>query len=402
MSINWFRHIRGLIRRWYRKNFHKDWKVVEHGLDFFQEFADIYNDTINDLETAERFFKDFMEQTKGWVIVDFLDTDNWDCIRKVEVDKQNGLIWFYWQIPSGDPLEEKMRKMVFPFGYYGMCLKFDNIRFLKGKRNRCFGIIVNGYTIRERNIKGFTKNGGWEIKGMDATSSFFSTSVVREKDGVFQHWRFMNTPISSFWIIPKQLNVHPQDSEKLLYIHGVEKCEKNLNLALEKTKGVYKLGKEEQRKEIKTAAHDMRTVAESLFKLIMCFLQEKYQYKVSNYDDLMLHNLTGPLKKTIYKQDFEQNRIDEIPRLANDLSHDSGNPVDFRNLGTLYTDITFFVSDFKSRIMRKGHEVTVIHSDKPSHHDFVKANYRRFCFIDEINENVHKTNGKISFKIKTQ
>lgn len=402
MSINWFRHIRGLIRRWYRKNFHKDWKVVEHGLDFFQEFADIYNDTIIDLETAERFFKDFMEQTKGWVIVDFLDTDNWDCIRKVEVDKQNGLIWFYWQIPSGDPLEEKMRKMVFPFGYYGMCLKFDNIRFLKGKRNRCFGIIVNGYTIRERNIKGFTKNGGWEIKGMDATSSFFSTSVVREKDGVFQHWRFMNTPISSFWIIPKQLNVHPQDSEKWLYIHGVEKCEKNLKLALEKTKGVDKLGKEEQRKEIKTAAHDMRTVAESLFKLIMCFHQEKYQYKVSNYDDLMLHNLTGPLKKTIYKQDFEQNRIDEIPRLANDLSHDSGNPVDFRNLGTLYTDITFFVSDFKSRIMRKGHEVTVIHSDKPSPHDFVKANYRRFCFIDEINENVHKTNGKISFKIKTQ
>lgn len=402
MNIRYFRRIKGLIRRWYRKNFHKNWEVVEHGLDFFQEFADIYGDTINDIETAERFFKDFMEQTEGWVIVDFLDTDNWDCIRKVEVDKQNGLIWFYWQIPSGDPFEEKIRKMVFPLGYYGMCLKFDNVRFLIGKRNRCFGIIVNGYTIRERNIKGFTKNGGWEIKGMDATSSFFSTSVVREKDGVFQHWRFMNTPISSFWIIPKQLNVHPQDSEKLLYIHGVEKCEKNLKLALEKTKGVDKLGKEEQRKEIKTAAHDMRTVAESLFKLIMCFHQEKYQYKVSNYDDLMLHNLTGPLKKTIYKQDFEQNRIDEIPRLANDLSHDSGNPVDFRNLGTLYTDITFFVSDFKSRIMRKGHEVTVIHSDKPSPHDFVKANYKSFCFIDEINEIVRKTNGKISFKIKTQ
>ena len=402
MNIRYFRRIKGLIRRWYRKNFHKNWEVVEHGLDFFQEFADIYGDTINDIETAERFFKDFMEQTEGWVIVDFLDTDNWDCIRKVEVDKQNGLIWFYWQIPSGDPFEEKIRKMVFPLGYYGMCLKFDNVRFLIGKRNRCFGIIVNGYTIRERNIKGFTKNGGWEIKGMDATSSFFSTSVVREKDGIFQHWRFMNTPISSFWIIPKQLNVHPQDSEKLLYIHGVEKCEKNLKLALEKTKGVDKLGKEEQRKEIKTAAHDMRTVAESLFKLIMCFHQEKYQYKVSNYDDLMLHNLTGPLKKTIYKQDFEQNRIDEIPRLANDLSHDSGNPVDFRNLGTLYTDITFFVSDFKSRIMRKGHEVTVIHSDKPSPHDFVKANYKSFCFIDEINEIVRKTNGKISFKIKTQ
>ena len=354
MSINWFRHIRGLIRRWYRKNFHKDWKVVEHGLDFFQEFADIYNDTINDLETAERFFKDFMEQTKGWVIVDFLDTDNWDCIRKVEVDKQNGLIWFYWQIPSGDPVEEKIRKMVFPLGYYGMCLKFDNVSFLEGKRNRCFGIVVNGYTIREKNIKGFAKNGGWIIQGIDNASSFFSTSVVREKGGVFQHWRFINTPISSFWIIPKCMNVHPQDSEKLLYMFGVEKCEKELKVALDKTKGVDKLGKEEQRKEIKTAAHDMRTVAESLFKLIMCFNQEEYQYKVSNYDDLTLGDLTGPLKKTIYRQDFEQKRIDEIPRLANDMSHDSGNPVDFKDLGTLFMDIIYFVSDFKLSIKKKG------------------------------------------------
>lgn len=402
MSINWFRHIRGLIRRWYRKNFHKDWKVVEHGLDFFQEFADIYNDTINDLETAERFFKDFMEQTKGWVIVDFIDTDNWDCIRKVEVDKQNGLIWFYWQIPSGDPLEEKMRKMVFPLGYYGMCLKFDNVRFLEGKRNRCFGIVVNGYTIREKNIKGFAKNGGWIIQGIDNASSFFSTSVVREKGGVFQHWRFINTPISSFWIIPKCMNVHPQDSEKLLYMFGVEKCEKELKVALDKTRGVDKLGKEEQRKEIKTAAHDMRTVAESLFKLIMCFNQEEYQYKVSNYDDLTLGDLTGPLKKTIYRQDFEQKRIDEIPRLANDLSHDSGNPVDFKDLGTLFMDIIYFVSDFKLSIKKKGNEIITTHSDMPLPHDFVKEKYKDFCFIDEINDTVHKNDGKISFKIETQ
>lgn len=402
MNIRFFRKNNGLIHRWYRKNFHKDWKVIEHGLDFFQEFADIYGDTINDMEMVERFFKDFMEQTKGWVIVDFLDTDNWDCIRKVDVDKQNGLIWFYWQIPSGDPIEEQMRKMVFPLDYYGMCLKFDNVRFLKGKQNRCFGIVVNGYTIREKNIKGFAKNGEWEIKWMDTASSFFSTSVVREEKGVFQHWRFMNTPISSFWIIPKRLNVHPQDSEKLLYMYGVEKCEKELKDALENAKGLNKLDKEKQRRKIKTAAHGMRTVAENLFKLIVCFHQSKYQYKASNYDDLMLGNLTGQLKKTIYNNELESERIDEIPRLANDMSHDSGNPVDVKDLDTLFKDITYFVSDFKSRILRKGLEVTTIQSDKPSPHDFIKANYKSFCFIDEINEIVHRTNAKISFKIKAQ
>lgn len=402
MNLHFFRKIKGLIYRWYRKNFHKDWDVVEHGLDLFQEFADIYGDTINALDTAKRFFEDFMEQTKGLVIVDFLDTDNWDCIRKIEVDKQNGLIWFYWQIPSGNPFEEEIRKIVFPLGYYGMCLKFDNVRFVKGKHNRCFGIIVNGYTIRERNVKGFAKNNGWKIIGMNTTDSFFSTSVVREMDGVYQHWRFISTPISSFWIIPKKLNVRPQDSEKLLYIHGVEKCEKDLKDALNKIKGANKLGTEEQRKEIKTAAHNMRTVAESLFKLIMCFHQEEYQYKVSNYDGLRLSDLTGPLKSTIYKPDFEQMRIDEIPRIANDLSHDSGNPVDFKDLGILYMDITYFVRDFKSRIRKKGNEVITTHSDMPSPHNFVKKTYMDFCFIDEINNTVHKNDGKISFKIETQ
>ncbi len=398
-----FKHIRGLFLRWYRKRFHKEWNVVEHGLHFFQEFADIYGDTINDIETAERFFKDFMEQTKGWVIVDFLDTDNWDCVRKIEADKPNGLIWFYWQILSGDSVADMMRQMAFPLGYYGMSLKFDNIRFAKDKRERCFGIIVNGYTIRERNVNGFAKNRGWVIKWVDAKSSFFSINVVREKDGVSQYWRFMNTPISSFWIIPKQLNVHPQDSEKLLYMYGTDKCEKNLKTAFDKTNGIKKLCIEEQRRIIKEIGNDMRTVAENLFKLIMCYHQEEYQYEIKNYDDVCLGDLTKPLKKSIYKGAFEQERINEIPRLANDLSHDSGNPVDIKDIDALYMDIAYFINDFKSVIERKGHKIIIDPStDKPSPDDYVKHKYKNFCFKEEIDEIVHATDGKISFKVKVR
>lgn len=394
------RYIRGSISRLYRNTFHKKWDVVEHGLYFFQEFADIYGDSVNDLDAAERFFADFMRETEGWVIVDFLDTDNWDCIRKIEVDKQSGLIWFYWQIPSGDPVEEMMRRMAFPLGYYGMCLKFDNVRFVKGKKNKCIGFIVNGYTIRERNVKGFAKDGGWEIKGIDSQSSFFSIDLVRGKDNVLQHWRFMNTPISSFWVIPKMMNVRPQDSEKLLYMYGAEKCGRELKYAMDRMKGTDSLSKEEQRKRIKIAAHEMRTVAESLFKLVMCFHQEERHYKVNNYDNLTVGDLTGPLKSTVYKSDFEQERINEIPRLANDLSHDSGNPVDFKDLGKLFVDITYFISEFKTSIKRKGYEIVSSQSDRPSPHDFVRDQYKSFCFIDEINETVHKDNGKISFTVK--
>ena len=162
-----FTHIKGRTRRWYRKKFHRSWEIIGHGLDFFQEFADSYGDSINDIDSAEVFFTDFIQETKGLVIIDFLDTDNWDCIRKVEVDKDNGLIWFYWQVPDKNPEVDELRRMVLPLDYYGMCLKFDNVRFIRGKRRKCFGICVNSYTIREKNIKGVEKKDGWGIKAID-------------------------------------------------------------------------------------------------------------------------------------------------------------------------------------------------------------------------------------------
>ena len=224
-----FFYIRGLFRRWYRKRFRKGKSMVEDGLRVFQEFTDIYGDSINDIETAEKFFKEFQEETGGTVIVDFLDTDNWDCIRKIKVDKQNGLIWFYWQILEDDPIENMMRKMAFPLDYYGLCLKFDNVRFIRGKKRKCYGICVNGFTIREKNVKGFATVGGWTVKGIDNKSSFFATEVVRVNDKVSQYWRFVNTPISSFWILPKGLNIRPQDSEKYLYQIGTKRCETKIN-----------------------------------------------------------------------------------------------------------------------------------------------------------------------------
>lgn len=85
MNIRYFRRIEGLIRRWYRKNFHKNWEVVEHGLDFFQEFADIYGDTINDIETADLFFKDL------WVkLVDGL---SWISLIAITGTVSEKLMW---------------------------------------------------------------------------------------------------------------------------------------------------------------------------------------------------------------------------------------------------------------------------------------------------------------------
>lgn len=394
--------IKGLLRRWYRKRFRKNMSVVEDGLWFFQEFADIYGDSVNDIDAAERFFTDFMKETGGGVIVDFLDTDNWDCIRKVEVDKKNGLIWFYWQIPK-DPITDMMRKMAFPLDYYGMCLKFDNVRFIRGKRGKCFGICVNGFTIREKNTKGFGKADGWDVRWMDSNSSFFATRLVRTKDNTSQIWRFMNTPISSFWIIPKMLNIRPQDSEKYLYQIGLEKCDKMIEGAIKRIGKIGKTRPDQQRIEIKGAGNEMRNAAENLFKLVTCFYQEKYQFQVKNYDDLKLGDLTGPLKKTIYTSEQEQEWLGEVARIANDLSHDSGNPVTASDVCQLYGILHFFIDDFKTRIYQKGRDIEPIKkSGKPSPKEYVNEHFQELCFKEEIDEVVGKDLGKVSFVIQAQ
>lgn len=377
--------------------------MAKGGLSVFQKFADIYNDSINDINAAEKFFKEFQEETGGTVIVDMLDTDNWDCIRKIEVDKANGLVWLYWQILNEDPIENMMRKVAFPLDYYGMCLKFDNVRFVRGKKGKCYGICVNGFTIKEKKVKGFATAGGWEVKGIDNKSSFFATNVVRVKDGVSQFWRFMNTPISSFWIIPKGINVRPQDSEKYLYQIGTVRCEKKIKEAFDGLVRIDKVNEDKKRTMLKSAGNEMRNAAENLFKLIMCFHMDECHFTVKNYDDLLLGDLTNPLKKKIYAAEQERKYIEEITRIANDLSHDSGNPVSLKELGILYVDLQYFIKDFKREIILKGRAIAIPQtSGKPSPKEYVKDHFQETCFAKEIGETVKQTTGKISFTIEAQ
>lgn len=398
-----FFYIRGLFRRWYRKRFRKGKSMVEDGLRVFQEFADIYGDSINDIETAEKFFKEFQEETGGTVIVDFLDTDNWDCIRKIEVDKQNGLIWFYWQILEDDPIVNMMRKMAFQLDYYGLCLKFDNVRFIRGKKRKCYGICVNGFTIKEKNVKGFATVGGWTVKGIDNKSSFFATEVVRVNGKTSQYWRFVNTPISSFWILPKGLNIRPQDSEKYLYQIGTKRCETKTKEAFNGLKRIGKLSADRQRTLLKSVGNEMRNAAENLFKLIMCFHMDECHFTVKNYNDILLGDLTGSLKKTIYTGELEKKYLEEITRIANDLSHDSGNPVNLKDIGLLYIELNYFITEFRKEIYYKRREIVLPQtSGKPSPKNYVKEHLHEFCFANEIEETVKQTEGKISYTVEAQ
>ena len=67
-------------------------------IEMFTALADKYGDSINTLQKADEFFDEFIKQTDGVVIVDYLDSDNDDRIEKVAFNHNNGLMTIYTRL----------------------------------------------------------------------------------------------------------------------------------------------------------------------------------------------------------------------------------------------------------------------------------------------------------------
>lgn len=378
---------------------------IRKGLDIFQALADKFQDTINDLNVADNFFAEFMQMTGGAVIIDFLDADNWDYIYQYEVDKARGLLKLFFRLPCKDPEEKKMRQMVFPFDFYALVVKFRNVRFLRDKNGKCAGFVVNGYTLKDKEVKRYVWSNGWTEKGYDNVSSFFSSAYVREQGGLYEHARVMTTPITSFWIFPKMLMLSANDSEQLLYSYNIDGLESILSRSGKKLAEIINqhLPKDEEDEEIKNEGNRVRRVAEALFKLILCFYQDRCRLVQKNYNDRLLGDVTSPLKKHVYKDADDETKIGEITRIANDLSHDTGNPVNYADLMSLSLNIKYYIEDFKSKIEARDNLKVVDEPDAlPSPKDFILSNYRNFDFSQKIKDIAKSTNGVISYRIRIE
>lgn len=364
--------------------------VIKDGVKIFTNFADIYVDKINDTIKAEEFFNAFMNTTGGQVILDFLDADNDDHIEKISIDHTEGFLKICTRIPENDPELSQMRKMAMPFDTYSILVRFKQVSFVRLKDRKCIAIVVDGYTVNRKQIRKYAENDGSKIISSEEKSSFFSTNLVCNKDGLYEYMRAMKTPISSFWIIPKGLLLSAQDSEHLLYLYNVESLKKRLDDIISKFN--YQFGKTKDKEEIegfvKMYGNQLRTVAEALFKLIMCFYHEKFALKKKDveYNNMLLADMTKPLKKYVYTSDEDKKHIEIIARVANELSHDTGLPVDVGDFWEMYLWLKYYVEDFRIKIDQHDNEKDIPVSTKHVPYDFVGANIKSWDFSSLIKD----------------
>ena len=112
------------------------------------------NKKINQLSEIRSFFSQLIKDTQGWVILDFLDSANWDKIESFNIDKESGiltLIWHDYRQIEESPDEKEIRQMVFPASLYSLGIAVNSVVPIVGERSAIF--LLNGFAKTKKEIK---------------------------------------------------------------------------------------------------------------------------------------------------------------------------------------------------------------------------------------------------------
>lgn len=286
-------------------------------------FNDIHQklgkDVITDITEFQKFVDMLLTDTQGWVIVDFLDADNWDKIENFKVDTATGrayLNWHDYRNVTEDEGAKMMRSMVFPGDVYGLALQFQELRLVKVGDNSIF--IFRGYALSSKEVSNIMSKDTTQFKVLD-NSDNFSIKTVRQINNQWQCYNFLNTPIFSTVIIPKNFGISASTSKKILFTYNLLTCNQRILKIIDDVNN----GKEET-DFLCEKSNTLRRVMESILKIECCYRYRQIRVKKS-YSELLLGDLISLIKE--FRSQEEKIKLNSIVRLANELSHDTGKPV---------------------------------------------------------------------------
>jgi hypothetical protein len=292
---------------------------ITSGTAIFKSISDKFgNSEITRLPEINKFFTQLIEDTKGWVILDFLDTANWDKIEAYSLDEENGiltLIWHDYRNIEESDLEKEMRQMAFPASLYAAGIAVKSIVPITGEKSAVF--LLNGYSKTEKEIKKLYRVDGPDFKLYD--NRFFEKRVVRKVDNNWEVTDFHCTPIYSLAIIPKNSGLSSFDSKKLLYQYNIQEALKRVATVVDSLEEINATDHDLICEKVNTA----RRVLELVLKIECCYRDIEVK---ESYSQVLLGPLLNYVKRA---RDSEFNTMfGKMAELLNEFSHDSGKEVD--------------------------------------------------------------------------
>lgn len=275
------------------------------------------DELITDLDKIDRFFKRLMEATKGLVIVDFLDTTNWDKFDWHKLEVGSGILTLAWHDYRGvveSEEEKEVRTMVFPASLYAAALRVKSLMTISTNATAIF--LLNGYSLSDKEIRSLYAQDAdhFEVHNND----FFSQRIVRQNGFEAELIRVHRTPLFSMAIIPKMSPLTSTDSKKVLY-------DVNLGVAVGRLESLYQALdslEPSETEEIADKVNAARRTMEYALK-VECCLRGLMVKKT--YAQLLLGDLISLVKDD--KDESIRRILSKFAELANEFSHDSGRPV---------------------------------------------------------------------------
>ncbi|MCB0283888.1 MAG: hypothetical protein KDF60_14980 [Calditrichaeota bacterium] len=318
---------------------------IKEGKKLFKKIGDEFcSKTLSDLNDIEKFLNELINKTRGLVIVDFLDTSNWDKIEKFEINKETGQLTIFWRDYRGKEesvSEKESRKFVFPASVYKLSLFINTIEPFRVGEFPIF--FINGYTKTLKEIKKLYSHDSAELNIIK--ESFFEKRIARKVNDNFEVINFHCTPIYSIAILPKNFHVSTHVSKTLLYLHNIEHSISRLAQTNDSLNNL----KESDIDGISEKVNSTRRILESILKIECCFRNVVLN---KNYSQVLLGDLFKALRDE--KDETTKLLFGRLAELLNKFSHDSGHPVivDEAKLVVLLvmTYATIFKNEIKNEI----------------------------------------------------
>ena len=307
-------------------------EIIENGSKIFQKlFADIGASEIVDLKVLDNFLGNLLKETKGLVILDFLDSGNWDCLDSYEIDFENEFLTLKWRTLENEPNSQYYKGSRIKLSFSSILIHFKDLQ-IKNHKNFPF-ITLRGYSIKPNEALAYYKKQGYSVEKVKYKRRNFSTEFTVDKDEYIEECDCYDTPIYSIMIIPKDTANSARFSTKMLFLYNYEKSMERLNR-------IHSSFRRESlsEDEICEKSNTIRRIFEYILKVECCYEREFNKEAFwgesldsdhfifrSDYADASLGELIRIIK--VVKGEDEVVKMNKIVRLSNELSHDSGKKV---------------------------------------------------------------------------
>jgi hypothetical protein len=291
---------------------------IREGGRLFKDLAERWeSDVITERQQMARFLQELIDCTGGWVILDFIDLAGWDQIDGYTFDQTSGNLELYWhdnRAINAAGGREEIELMAFPASLYGLMMRLQEIRIVRGSDAAVF--LLAGHATDHAEIKGQLAAGCSEFEVFP--DNLFSSRAVRRWGEQVHVFDVLQSPLYTVALLPKGPHLSAAFSRRVLFDANLRRVKSKLDRAIDALRSMDASDNDAVCEKVNT----IRRYWEQALKIEIVYRDLRPK---KGYSGLLIGNLIKELRDCDDPGNSEL--TGRFIGWANELSHDAGREI---------------------------------------------------------------------------